>query len=349
MKFISRKSKNQILIMLITWLSPILLGGGLSHAQTCQYVPYNPSPFFDWTYNDGNILVPPRAPNGTVLASGIFEYGYSCQANPHGAGGWRIGFAVDYRLSNIPNVFIARSGGYWGSIGFRITNADSGEVMIGSGQEWQPPIKDTFPITGKLRIKIEVVKVNNELYNYLPVGAGLTGEYVFMMNIYNRTSGERTLTWRFFWKKNGTTIQTMQESCSVLTPSINVPLPATAASKLKTIGATAGDTHFNISLSCKSGSKVYVTLTDLTDQGNLTDQLTLTQDSSAQGVKLRILKDGNPVSYGPDSISSGNPNQWYVGPSATTTSIPLSAQYIATGPVSAGTVKGVATFTMSYQ
>ncbi|KVO43095.1 hypothetical protein WL02_03365 [Burkholderia ubonensis] len=106
---------------------------------------------------------------------------------------------------------------------------------------------------------------------------------------------------------------------------------------------------FNIGLKCYSSAFLYVTLTDLTAPGNTSNQLTLAPASTAKGVKLRILRNGSPVGYGPDSRVAGNPNQWYVGRASTTTNIPLSAQYIATGPVSAGTVKGVATFTMSYQ
>lgn len=115
-------------------------------------------------------------------------------------------------------------------------------------------------------------------------------------------------------------------------------------------GATAGNTNFSIDLSCQPGANVFVTLTDATNPGNTTNNLTLTGDSTASGVNLRVLdSNGSPVSFGPDSAASGTTNQWLVGPSASTTSIPLTAQYVSTGNVSPGTVKGLMTFTLSYQ
>ncbi len=322
----------------------------MAHAQTCAHVPDRGANYqFYWAFSTQNIIVPPRAPNGTVLATGIFEYEYKCQANTIGIGGWRMEFSTNYWPTDIPGVFRPRPAisNIWGTIGFRVTNADTGQVMMGNGQEWSPPITETFPVQGVLRVKIELIKVSDAIYNFPNAPLGVN-EHNFLIYIFNRSNGAKSLTWAFAWIQNGKYLP-MVQSCTVLTPSVNVPLQPISANKLSAIGATASDRDFNIALSCKAGSNVYVTLTDLTDNGNLTNQLTLTQDSSAKGVKLRILRNGNPVNYGPDSAATTTPNQWYVGPSATTTSIPLSAQYIATGQVSPGTVKGVATFTMSYQ
>jgi hypothetical protein len=62
--------------------------------------------------------------------------------------------------------------------------------------------------------------------------------------------------------------------------------------------------------------------------GNTTSNLTLASGSTATGVALRLLNSGGTVvSYGPDSAVAGNPNQWLVGASASTTRIPLTAQY----------------------
>jgi type 1 fimbria pilin len=348
MKFASRRFTFYFFGLLITWLSPLLLGGGIAHAQRCEYVPNTGSSYQRfYAFAKADIIVPPRAPNGTVLASEIFEYGYKCQANPSG---WRLEFSTNYYPTDIPGVFKPRTSTatIWGTIGFRVTNADTGQVMSVRGQAWSPPMTDTYPIQGALRIKIEVIKVSDAIYNFpnAPTGVAEHNFYIYMFN--NRPNGEQALIWSFSWVQYGKYVP-MVQSCNVLTPSVPVPLQPISASKLSAIGTTAGDKDFNIALSCKAGSNVYVTLTDLTDTGNLTNQLTLTQDSSAKGVKLRILRNGNPVNYGPDSAATTTPNQWYVGPSATTTSIPLSAQYIATGQVSPGTVKGVATFTMSYQ
>jgi type 1 fimbria pilin len=140
-------------------------------------------------------------------------------------------------------------------------------------------------------------------------------------------------------------------SCLVLTPSIQVILPNISNSTLRTIGATAGDTRFNIELNCLSGVTVFVTLTDASDVGNTGPLLSLKPSSTAMGIKLRIVKgNGQVVQYGPDSDVPGNLNQWLIGASATTNNIPLMVQYYREGAsVSSGSVEAAATFTLSYQ
>jgi len=141
------------------------------------------------------------------------------------------------------------------------------------------------------------------------------------------------------------------QSCRVTTPAVDVALPVVGTSTLRTAGATAAtNTRFSIGLQCDVGSNVYVTLTDATTPGNRTDLLTLTRDSTANGVRIRIRnRVGTPVSFGPDSPAAGTTNQWLVGPSDSATSIPMTAEYVSTGDVEPGTANAAATFTMSYQ
>lgn len=139
-------------------------------------------------------------------------------------------------------------------------------------------------------------------------------------------------------------------SCTVSNPAITVNLPPVSAQNLDSPGKTAGATRFTIPLSCTSGADVYVTLTDQTAPANTTSLLTLKPASTAGNVKLQILRSGGTaVSYGPESAAAGMTNQWLVGPSASTTGIPLSVQYYATGTAAAGTVQATALFTLSYQ
>ncbi|KVG35304.1 hypothetical protein WJ30_06085 [Burkholderia diffusa] len=96
-------------------------------------------------------------------------------------------------------------------------------------------------------------------------------------------------------------------------------------------------------------------MTDASDPANTTDILTLAPGSTASGVGIRILRDNGatPVSYGPDSSSVGNPNQWYI----TTTplngarvAVPFVAMYAQSGAkVSSGSVMARSTITFSYQ
>jgi type 1 fimbria pilin len=96
---------------------------------------------------------------------------------------------------------------------------------------------------------------------------------------------------------------------------------------------------------------VLITLTDAVEASNRTTTLKTTADSTAQGIGVQILNSaGTPVAFGPDSALPGNTNQWTVGSSPNgTLQVPLTARYVRTGAVNAGTVRALATFTMSYQ
>ncbi len=320
-----------------------------SHAQqypTC-YNDEGGAGDYQRNFTFGNVLVPSNAPNGAVLATTVLTMPYRCDANPYPPGGYSFTFRDTQQPGSIPNTtFVAG----WYSVGLRFTNLDTGEVMRvnnGATQDWAPPNPSTQPISGQYRIKIELIKLDDGIYNNTTLPQLTAG--VWDIGAQSRAFPIGGYRYQFYWYNRGGNLIVMPNTCTVTTPSVPVPLQPIAASKLNAVGMTAGDKGFDIGLSCKSGSRVYVTLTDLTNPGNTGNQLTLTPDSTAKGVKLRILRNGQPVGYGPDSAAVGNTNQWYVGPSATTTNIPLSAQYISTGQVTAGTVKGLATFTMSYQ
>jgi type 1 fimbria pilin len=147
-------------------------------------------------------------------------------------------------------------------------------------------------------------------------------------------------------------------TCTVTTPSVNVDLPAVSLAALNAVGRTAGDTRFPIGLNCAPGANVYITLSDATTPANTSPLLTLAPDSTAQGIKLRILNSTGPVEFGPDSADAGTSHQWLLGASESVGGVSLTVQYYrddmdATGnnpaPVTAGSVSAQATFTLSYQ
>jgi type 1 fimbria pilin len=147
-------------------------------------------------------------------------------------------------------------------------------------------------------------------------------------------------------------------TCTVTTPTVSVNLPIVSLISLGAVGKTAGDTAFPIGLSCAAGANVYITLTDATTPTNTTSLLTLASNSTAQGIKLRILNSAGAVDFGPDSAVVGTTNQWFLGASSTINGIPLTVQYYrddtnpagtGTATLSAGSVHAQATFTMSYQ
>jgi type 1 fimbria pilin len=147
-------------------------------------------------------------------------------------------------------------------------------------------------------------------------------------------------------------------TCTVTTPTVSVNLPVVSLSTLGAVGKTAGDTSFPIGLSCAAGANVYITLSDATTPTNTTALLTLDSNSTAQGIKLRILNSAGAVDFGPDSAAPGTTHQWLLGASGSINGIPLTVQYYRddTNPsgttaavLSAGSVHAQATFTMSYQ
>jgi type 1 fimbria pilin len=139
--------------------------------------------------------------------------------------------------------------------------------------------------------------------------------------------------------------------CSVNTTALAVTLPQAHTSALMNVGATTGAQQFNLSLTCPAGINVNVTFTDASKPSNTTNTLGLAPGSTAGGVGLQILNGTTPIAYGPDSAAVGNLNQWSAGVSTDGVfNIPLTAQYVRTSAaLNPGTVKGMATFTMSYQ
>ncbi|MFM0736873.1 fimbrial protein [Paraburkholderia xenovorans] len=144
----------------------------------------------------------------------------------------------------------------------------------------------------------------------------------------------------------------MGATCSVSQPALTVQLPTVSTLALSSgVGTVTGPIAVPLSLNCTSGAKVWITLTDNVNPANTGNTLQLSSDSTAQGVGIQILNgSGAPVSFGADSAAVGNKNQWLIGDSPNgLLSVPLTARYISKGIVTAGTVKALATFTMSYQ
>lgn len=136
-------------------------------------------------------------------------------------------------------------------------------------------------------------------------------------------------------------------TCSVATRAIQVALPPRVSpSNLTRTGATP----FSIGLNCAAPVRAYLSLDDASNPGNRSTILSAAAGSTAKGVGMQIMSESRALSFGPHDPDSGDLNVSFVGTMrAGANLIPLSARYVRTGPVSGGTVKGLATFTMSYQ
>jgi type 1 fimbria pilin len=240
---------------------------------------------------------------------------------------------TDTYQTNVPGIgvhFYATSG--WGNMANPIVSVPSTEILSpGTSGEHYPTFytKADLVVTG-------------------PVGNGTLTELPSMSLAYTGAcvSDPQYETPHNLAITPGTTIA--GRTCSVTTTSVDVPLRTAFPSNLNT-GST-GATPFSLGVNCTQGVTVKITLTDASNVSNTSTILGLAAGSTATGVGLQILNGSKPVAYGPDSAVQGNVNQWTVGTSAGgPMTIPLTAQFVRTGAVTPGTVKGTATFTMSYQ
>jgi type 1 fimbria pilin len=149
---------------------------------------------------------------------------------------------------------------------------------------------------------------------------------------------------------SATTINIQTISCSVNTSNITVQLPTILPTSLPSIGSTTGTTPFNIAINCPSPVNVYMTMTDNSAPSSTSNIISAASGSTSQGLGVQIRQNNVPVSMGSDSSMVGNTNQFLVGNRISgSMAIPFTANYISTATVSPGTLKAIATFTMSYQ
>jgi type 1 fimbria pilin len=151
-------------------------------------------------------------------------------------------------------------------------------------------------------------------------------------------------------------LQIKAPTCAAAAQTQNVDLGTIPAKKFTGIGTVSELKPFAINLICSGGdenvdAKLYVTLTDNTNQSNTSNTLSLTSDSQAKGVGIQVFKDSTQLGFGPDSAAVGNKNQWYAGTTGNGFfSIPLQARFVQTSQtVTPGPAKGRMTFTISYQ
>ncbi|MFM0730240.1 hypothetical protein PQQ52_07035 [Paraburkholderia sediminicola] len=295
--------------------------------------------------NLGGVTVPANVAPGTVIATRQGTYdsivghqGFMCGSN--------VASTMSFAMSGVGTASIYPTN--ISGIGIRVYIWSSGIYYTTPTTPTLTPNSWTFTVpggsganygTGSLQVKVELVATG-------PIGD--SGSLVYNVGPWLTVAtedGTSTLP-----AANLAVTATMaSQSCSVTTSSVAVKLPPAYVGKLNS-GST-GATPFNLGVTCPKGAKVNVTLTDASDISNRSTTLSLAPDSTATGVALQILNGSTPIAYGPDSAAAGNTNQWLAGTAAGgSMNIPLTAQYVrAAGPLAGGTVKGLATFTMSYQ
>ncbi|MBD8874257.1 fimbrial protein [Rhodanobacter sp. DHB23] len=133
-------------------------------------------------------------------------------------------------------------------------------------------------------------------------------------------------------------------ACSVAVDPTVVTLPAVLASAFTGTGATAGQTPFNVQLSCQTGASLSITLATANQQTGTTSVIAPTAGNGYAGnVGVQLLDGkGNPITFG-TAISEG-------ATSSGTMNLPFNARYYQTAPgATAGLVTATATYTLTYQ
>lgn len=319
------------------------------------------------TITFGTVTVPRNAPVGTQIGATQTSSGtWTCPANPStnpdlpNIHGYNVGITPSRAAISLPATWVWDTG--IAGIGIEVMDTtylgpDNYNGLIsrlgytGGISYYVPFVEPALTYTstlasGSFGFRYRLVTTAAPV----AVGGPIPTIELASLGSNDRTGGgSTTMTTDVKIYLGSTTIVANGATCTVSAPA-SVVLPTVMASALNPAGTAAGDTAFSIALSsCPAGVNVYITLTDTNGADTTTSNLNLTADSSAQGVKLRVSNSGGPVKYGPALPDAGNTNQWLVGASASTMEIPLKVQYISTGPVTAGTVKGQMQFTMSYQ
>ncbi|WP_269501801.1 fimbrial protein [Burkholderia sp. IMCC1007] len=305
----------------------------VGEVQTSVYtVNFGALPSFDPTVPDGTILARAQSPMQDVTTN----IG-SC-TNPN-----KIGKMESAGIGPIDARFNTYATSIAG-IGLRV-----GQFYAGSSLWWNPLVSDLsgadgFTFLPTYTFVVEIVKTG-------PITAAgtLTGD-IGKISLVNH--GQVAVLVRL---GGAVAIKPLVPGCKVMTPKISVPLGKVPMSTLNRDGQSA-DKPFDINLQCSGGTqgattRMFITLTDGTNAGNRSTILGLAPGSAAEGVGVQIMNQSTPVSLGPDSSATGNPNQWFVTETGNqNVTIPLSARYVVNGAaLKAGTADAVATFTMSYQ
>lgn len=290
-----------------------------------------------------SVRIDPTIPIGAVLWTGSVENLASSPAIPGcpGPGTATLDFAGNGAAIN--NIYATEIPG----IGYRV-RLDAGQTRPCS-YSWFPTSCPMIwggvwsPAFASIRLEVQLVKTGR-----ITIGGKLSGE--FARQTYN-SNVFATFNW-----DPAVSVVPNTPTCKISNPSIKVPLGSVPVSTFTGLNSMSSSVPFEIALLCSGGDSgrtiaVRVTLTDGTDPTNRTTSLALTRTSTSKGLAIQVLKNNQPIAYGPASSQNGNTNQWFAGNASNGIfKIPLAARYVQVGQsVSAGSANGAAIFTMNYQ
>lgn len=195
--------------------------------------------------------------------------------------------------------------------------------------------------------RVELVKTGE-----ITAGGSLSGDIAMMrLQDFNQTGILVRLS-------GSVPIKPLVPTCKLTSTdkSFDVPLGPVSQRTLMENPASAAKS-FNIQLTCSGGTqnattKMYMGMTDASSPGNTSDILTLSANSKAKGVGVRIMRNGvTAVKFTPNASIAGDPNQWYVGQFGNVlVDMPFTAYFVPNGDsIVGGAANATATYTISYQ
>lgn len=151
----------------------------------------------------------------------------------------------------------------------------------------------------------------------------------------------------------GMTVDSSAYGCTV-SGAGSIPMNDISATRFPNVGSSVKGGSIALSLRCSQGVNLSAVMTDQSNVGNTGNILSLTPSSTARGMGIRFYtnKVSGPIVFGPDSSARGSLNQWYIDKASypgQEFSVPLTAEYVRTGPLTAGSANGLASITFSYQ
>jgi type 1 fimbria pilin len=330
-----------------------LLNMGSAHATSCNMNGIYPQ--LDSEYYNPRFTFPLQndLPVGSPIGAPITKtFRFTC--NPITVSGpvmYYLEFKAFRPVSTIvPNVWVLAGAGSQTGLGVRVTNVANGTILSGTTGigNIAPPVPVGSAATEiQVALTFQLVKLGPLVAN-INYGQSLLGDFL-QIGSRDGNVGSTFNNFNNQLEYGVDFIRFTQNTCNVSVSSATVTMPLTAPGDFGATGSTTGNQPFEINLtSCENMNNVYMSLSDASEPGNTTDQLSLAPGSSAAGVKLRILKpDGvTPIRFDP-----GRLNLWQVDSGVgTSLTIPLTAQYISTSPtVTPGSITAGAIFTLSYQ
>jgi type 1 fimbria pilin len=142
------------------------------------------------------------------------------------------------------------------------------------------------------------------------------------------------------------TVRFVVPACTVAVDPTVVTLPTVMASNFSGPNSTAGQTGFDVKLTCSASTNLSITLATSSPATGVSGTGVIAPTSGsgmAQGIGVQIRDgNGNPISFN-TAIPAGTTSS---GPYA----IPFQARYYQTAAViSGGNVSATATYTLTYQ